>query len=137
MVSYGQPRRLNAFTVTLLILFLAGGYWLWRFFPAYFDAWTVDHVLKEAATSVYNVSRMREPERTQRLKEIADKARADAIKLGHVTDPDLNVELNLDGDKATVRAEYQVIVTHPYIHRTTTLRFVRTAQSNVKRVDWE
>jgi hypothetical protein len=137
MVSYGQPRRLNVLTGTLLLMALAVGYWFWRFFPAYFDGWNVDHVLREAATSIYRVVRVREPERSKRLKEIVDKAREDVVKLGHVTDPDPIVELNLDGDVATMRADYHVVITHPYTARTTTLHFVKSEKTSVKKVDWE
>ena len=60
--KYG-PKRLNAVTVGLLLFALAAGYWFWRFFPAYFDGWTVDHILKETAAAVYRANRLREPER--------------------------------------------------------------------------
>jgi hypothetical protein len=136
-MAYAQPRRLNAVTVVMLLMVAAAAYWFWRFFPAYFDAWNVDHVLREAVTSTYRVIRVREPERTKRLKEIVDKARADVIKQGEVTDPNLLVNLNLDGDKATMTADYHVVVTHFYISKTTTLHFLRTAITSVKKVEWE
>jgi hypothetical protein len=137
MVSYGQPRRLNAVTATMLLIVLAAAYWFWRFFPAYFDSWNVDHVLREAVTSTYNVVRMPEPQRTQRLKDIVDKARADVMKMGNVTDPDLTVDFNLDGDQAKMTADYHVVITHPYVKRTTTLHFVRSEKTSVKKVEWE
>lgn len=137
MVSYGQPRRFNILTATMLLVVLAVGYWFWRFFPAYFDGWNVDHVLREAVSSTYRVMRIREPERTKRLKEIVDKARADVIKMGNVTDPDLIVNLNLDGDKATMTADYHVVITHPHLTRITTLHFVKAETTSVKKVDWE
>jgi hypothetical protein len=137
MVTYGQPRRFNLLTGAMLLVVLAGAYWFWRFFPAYFDGWNVDHVLREAVTSTYRVVRIREPERGKRLKEIVDKARADVMKMGNVTDPNLLVNLNLDGDKATMTADYHVVITHPYTPRTTTLHFVKVEATSVKRVDWE
>lgn len=137
MATYAQPRRLNAVSAVLILIALAGAYWFWRFFPAYFDAWNVDHILRESVSMTYRLMKLREPERSKQLKELVDKARADIQKQGNVSDPDLIVGLNLDGDKATMSAEYHVIVTHPYVSRTTTLHFKRAETTNNKKVDWE
>ena len=135
---YGQgPRRLNAVSVVLVLIALAAGYWLWRFFPVYFDGWTVDHTLKEAASQTYSVAHVAEPGRTKQLKVIVDKAREDIVKLAHVDDPDLTVNLDLDGNDVAVTADYSVVVTHPGTHRTTTLHFHKREKANVKRVEWE
>jgi hypothetical protein len=135
---YGQgPRRLNAVSLFLVLIALAAGYWLWRFFPVYFDGWTVEHTLKDAASQTYRVARIAEPTRTQQLKAIVDKAREDIIKLGHVDDPDLTVNLELDGNDVAVTADYSVVVTHPGINKTTTVHFHKREKASVKRVEWE
>ena len=115
-VGYG-PRRINAVTVIMILWRAAAGYWVWRFFPAYFDGWTVDHLLKEAASSTYQLNRLNEPERTKQLKALVDKTRADIIKQGNVTDPDLVVNLDIDGDNVAVSADYSVVITHPVHHQ--------------------
>src|SRR5207245_2529873 len=61
MADYQQPRRLNAVSITLIFAALGAAYWFWRFFPAYFDGWTVDHILKEQAAAVYRTNRLVEP----------------------------------------------------------------------------
>jgi hypothetical protein len=137
MATYRQPRRLNIVTLTIMLFGAIAGYWMWRFFPVYFDAWTIDHVLKEAATSTYKISRLNEPEKSKELKALVDRTRAEVIKQGNVTDPDLTVNLDLDGNTVVVSAEYNVTVTHPYINKTTILRFKRTESANVKKVQWE
>lgn len=134
--KYG-PKRLNAVTVVLLLAALAIGYWFWRFFPAYFDGWTVDHILKETAAAVYRANRLREPERTTTLRELLDKARADIIKKANVTDPDLRVDLEIEEQMARVSAEYMVVVTHAGVSRTTTLHFKKKAEQNIKAVNWK
>jgi hypothetical protein len=137
MVDYKQPRRLNSVTIVLLIGMVAAGYWFWRFFPAYFDAWTVDHILKEAASKVYRANRMREPERTQELNGLLDKARSEMQHKASVNDPELLVNLDFDGNNATLTADYRVVITHPVISRTTLLHFVRRQTADIKTVSWE
>jgi hypothetical protein len=137
MVRYGQPRRLNAVTLTMLLGGLAAGYWLWRFFPAYFDGWSVDHLLKEAASRTYKLNRLQEPERTRELKALVDKTRSDIQRQANVTDPELLVSLDIDGDNVAVSADYHVVVTHPIVTRTTTLHFHKSESANIKKVNWE
>ncbi|MDB4970755.1 MAG: hypothetical protein JWN44_6444 [Myxococcales bacterium] len=137
MASYGQPRRLNALTAVMILCGLAAGYWMWRFFPAYFDGFTVDHVLRETASATYKLSRLGEPERSKQLKILLDKARIDIIKLGNVTDPELTVNLDLEGVNVTVSADYTVPITHPVINKTTMLHFHKVEIADVKKVQWE
>lgn len=136
MSNYG-PRRFNTVTMMMLLLALAAGYWVWRFFPAYFDGWSVDHLLKEAASKTYKLNQRQEPDRTKLLTELVDKTRADIAKQGNVTDPDLKVNLDIEGENVAVSADYSVIVTHPFINKTTTLHFHKSETANIKRVNWE
>jgi hypothetical protein len=137
MATYGQPRRLNSVTFMMILIGLAAGYCVWRFFPAYFDGWSVDHLLKEAASATYNLNRRQEPERTKELKALVDKTRADIIKQANVTDPDLAVNLDIDGSNVAVSADYSVVVTHPLTTHTTTLHFHKSESADIKKVNWE
>jgi hypothetical protein len=137
MADYQQPRRLNAVSITLIFAALGAAYWCWRFFPAYFDGWTVDHVLKESAAAVYRTNRLREPERSQELRVLVDKARADIIKKAGVNDPELVVNLDIEDTRATLSADYRVVITHPLISRTTLLHFVKKESADIKVVSWE
>lgn len=137
MATYGTPRRLNSVTMFMILLGLAAGYWIWRFFPAYFDGWSVDHLLKEAASKTYRLNRLQEPGRTKKLKELVDQTRADIIKQGNVTDPDLSVNLDIEGDKVAVSADYNVIVTHALTTHTTTVHFHKSETADIKKVNWE
>ena len=137
MATYGQPRRLNAVTFVMILMGLAAGYWVWRFFPAYFDGWNVDHVLKEAASKTYRLNRLSEPGRTRALKQLVDKTREDIAKQGSVTDPDLAVNLDIDGDKVSISAEYSVEITHPMTTKTTLLHFHKSEMADIKKVKWE
>jgi hypothetical protein len=139
MATYGQPRRLNAVTFVMILMGLAAGYWVWRFFPVYFDGWNVDHLLKEAASKTYRLNRMQEPERSKELKTLVDKTLAEIRKQGNVTDPELSVSLDVDpeGKNAAVTADYHVEITHPGITQTTILHFHKTESADIKKVKWE
>jgi hypothetical protein len=137
MATYGVPRRINAVTIVMIACALAGGYWLWRFFPAYFDAWSIDHILKEGATACYAADRLDEPARTRTLHEIVDKAKTNIIKRVGIHDPELEVNLNINEHKALMSADYSVVITHPGLSNTTTLRFHREKDADIKFVKWE
>jgi hypothetical protein len=138
MVTYGQPRRLNAVTITMILLALAAGYWMWRFFPAYFDGWTVDHILMEAASSTYRINRYQEPGRTKALTDLVEETRKKIQQQANITDPDLDVSVDIpeNGEDCAMTATYSVVVTHPFGHYTTTLHMKRTAHADIKRVKW-
>jgi len=136
-VSYAKPSRFNSVTITLLLLAIAGGYWMWRFFPAYFDAWSVDHLLKEASSTMYRLNRLKEPLRTTEMKKSLDKLRVDIMKKGNVTDPDLDVQLEIDGNLATVTATYQLTVVLAPSNKKVVLHMNRRETANVKAVNWD
>jgi hypothetical protein len=137
MPTYGTPRRINAVSVTLFLLVVAGGYWFWRFFPVYFDAWSVDHILKEAASQTYQANRLTESQRMEQLKQIVDTARSKIVKQVEIKDPELTVNLNIDGDKATMTADYTVKVTHVVIDKITRMHMHREETANIKFVKWD
>jgi hypothetical protein len=136
-VEYGKPRRLNSVSVTMILIALAGGYWMWRFFPAYFDGWTVDHILKESASEVYRANRLNEPERTTELTSIVNKAKQHIREQTSITDPDLTVTMNILENDASMSAEYLMVITHPVTSKTTTLHFSKREHANIKKVDWD
>lgn len=136
-VEYGQPRRLNAVSLTMLLMFAAFAYAVWRFFPHWFDAWTVDHTLKVKASEVYNVNRLGEPDRTNALIAIVEKAKAEIRTKAGINDPELTVSMRLEGDKALLVAEYDVVVTHALVSKTTRVHFKRQGDANIKTVDWD
>jgi len=136
-MAYGAPRRLNAVSVTLLILGAAAAYWFWRFFPSYFDAWSVDHILKDAASQTYHANRLTDSQRMEQLKKIVDDARGKIVKQVGIRDPELTVDLNIEGDKALMTADYSVTVTHPGVSYVTHLHFHREETANIKFVKWD
>lgn len=137
MARYRQPRRLNLVSSFMLLSLLVLVYVAWCFGPVYLNAWTVDHLLTEAASSTYRISHYAEPERSQGLKQLLDQTRAAIQTQAQVTDPDLALNLDLDGDLATVSADYSVVVPLQFTARSRRLQFHRQARANIKTVKWE
>lgn len=139
-VKYGQPRRINAFSVTLLLGFLAFVYLAWRFGPVYLDAWSVDHSLKEGATEVYRMFRLPEDTRINLQNELVERIVKDIRKKAGITDPELEVSLDVDEETqtATMTATYHVIVSDPLsLLPPADLHMVREQTMSLKKVEWE
>src|SRR4029079_8125117 len=97
MGNYRQPRRLNLVSGIMLLALAAAGYWMWVFFPFYWDAWTVDHELREAVASLYQLSLLTEPGRSTEMRKVLKIVQAKCIKLANIKDPDFDVALDLEG----------------------------------------
>jgi hypothetical protein len=136
-LAYKTPRRLNSVSIAMMILFAAAGYWMWVFFPVYWDAWTVDHQLREAAALCYKINRYAEPGRSIELRKLLKKVQGDAINLAHITDPDFDVTLEIEGDNLFLHAIYKVVVRHPVGNFVTNLTMNRTEKANIKQVSWD
>ena len=129
------PRRFNLFTVFLLFLFVAGGYWTWQFFPHYFRGWQVDHGLADGASRSYKLSRMREPLQSTSKAQLIEEMRKKVVELG-ITDAEMTVGLDFEGQQVTASCDYTVVVNHPVADKVTVLTMHRTAVGDLKRVDW-
>jgi len=136
-VAYRTPKRINAVSVAMMLLVAAAAYWMWVFFPVYWDAWTVDHQLRETAALCYRVNRYAEPGRTIELRKLLKKAQEDSIRLAHITDPEFDVSLEIEGDNLFLHAIYKVTVRHPVGNFVTTLNMNRTEKANIKQVSWD
>ena len=136
-MAYRQPKKLNVVTGMMLLAVAAAAYWMWIFFPFYWDAWTVDHQLREAAAQCYKINVQTEPSRSIELRKLLKKVQADSIRLAHITDPDFDVALEIDGTNLFLNADYKVEVRHPVGHIVTIVKMHRTQKADIKRVQWD
>ena len=133
-VPYG-PRRLNSFTIGMVLVMAVVGYGFWLFFPVYWDSLTVEHLASEAAAAVYKINNFNEPERTNGLTALLENTKAQVVEV--VKDPDTLINLDITNDKVVLSAEYNVVVVHPWFNKKTHLHFRKTANADIKKVKWE
>ena len=136
-MAYRQPRRFNAVSLFMFLLVAGAAYWLWLFFPVYWDAWTVDHCLHEGAAAMYQANRITEPDRSKEMRKILQKVQADCIRLAHINDPTFDVALELGGDWASLTGDYSVPVRHPIGNWVTIVHLHRVEKANIKQVHWD
>jgi hypothetical protein len=138
-MQYAQPRLLNSVSITMLIIALCGGYWGWRFFPSYWDSWTVDHHLQEGAASVYGLIGAQAPNENNEssLKDLVDTTRKKILEAVPIADPNFAVNLDVKpGVGATMTADYDVYIEHPLIEKKTKIHFHRVGEADLKQVKW-
>src|SRR5437870_12563135 len=123
------PRRLNFVTLLLFCGFAAGGYWMWKFFPAWYTAWQVDSALADGAARTYQSAHLVEPNRSDMVREIERATRDRVVALG-VDDPELALSLRVVERTAVASCDYTVVVQHPLVNKQSVMRFHRTAQAD-------
>jgi hypothetical protein len=136
-VGYRQPRRINTVTIVMILVLGAAAYWMWVFFPTYWDAWTVDHELREGASALYKLNNLAEPQRQIEMRKVLKDVQSRAIKRANITDPEFDVEMEIEGDLLILTATYEVKIKHPVGNWITTLKMNRVQKANVKRVNWD
>jgi len=125
------PSSFNLFS--LLLLAVVGGsiYSTWKVFPVYWQAWEVDRVLADGASRAYPVSRLRElGPRADATRQLVAALRREVGEKG-VSDPEMDVGLNFDGDRVDLTCDYRAIITHPLVERYSVLRMHRAASGSL------
>lgn len=124
------PSSFNRVTVLLLLVAAVAGYATWKFFPVYWTALQVDHVLSDGASRAYAVSRIKGYEQSRAKEKLIADLRREIVTLG-VTDPEMTVGLELAPDRAFVTCDYRAVVIHPVGQRYTVITQHRSASGSL------
>lgn len=124
------PSSLNLVTLLLVLAAATCGYAAWKFFPVYFVAWQVDHVLAEGASRAYVVNRLKGSEQAKAKEKLITQLRTEVVRLG-VTDPEMSLGLALGSDQAFVTCDYRAVVIHPVANRYTVMTMHRVASGSL------
>ena len=127
-----RPRSLNFVSFLLALALAASVYGAAKFAPVY--------VLRSKAASIvsdamFRYFRFAHHEALGRVREEAalrDEVVAQLRNAG-VDDPDLAVSFSRSSSDIGVRADYTVVVQHPWVNRRTVLRFHPEARTSTER----
>ena len=125
------PSSFNFFTLVFLAVVGGSIYATWKVFPVYWQAWEVDRVLADGANRAYPVSRLKElGPRADATRQLVANLRREIAERG-VSDPEMEVVLNFDGDRVDLTCDYRAIITHPLVERYSVLRMHRTVSGSL------
>ena len=123
-----KPRSINLVSIGLVLLLAAGVYAGWKFIPVYYQAWKVDEILSELKNEASDLrtSTLSGASAGEFAAGICDRAVQRIHELGIIDQPDFPVRVEFSAGYADLIAHYRVVVTHPLVHKTTTIDFART-----------
>ena len=125
------PSAWNVVTLLLVLGALTAGYIGWKFFPVYWTAWQVDHVLSDGAARAYSMTRLRSPLEQAKTKEALVRAlRSEVVALG-VPDPEMRLTLEIVDQRAELSCDYRAVVLYPVGDRFTMLPMHRAVSATV------
>src|SRR4051812_20824986 len=129
------PKSFNIVSLLLLLGVAGAGYWVWKYFPRYFEAFQVDHIIADGASRSYKIRQMREPMQTRHKEALIEEMRKKIVELG-VQDPEMTVEIEFEDETVTVTCDYSTTVQHALKDKITVLSMHRVSTKDIKKVDW-
>lgn len=130
--EYKKPHALNAVSIGLVLLLMAGGYWLYCFGPAYLGWRRSVNIVTETAHKFYKLRTLEQSVKAQETNRLVSQARADIVNILGFDDPELTVKMLLDetAKKVNVVAEYNHIVTLHGLNKQRILHFRAVGESD-------
>ena len=132
---YKQPRRINAVSISLLLIVCAGGWVGYSAWPIISVNANVKNELGEALPRVYKANLLPEPTSTDAITRVHDELMSKMKKLG-VDDPKVEVIISRSKEKVSVEARYTAILTLQGIDKTRPLTMSPKVETDAARVDW-
>lgn len=123
MKGYKQPRKFNVVSFLLIVAAIAIVYCLFQFGPPYWRKWKVKEVLSNNAARLYPKRMLIVAGTAAALVEETRKRTADDLRSAGVKDPGLRVNISVANGEIVVSADYRERIRHPFVGKTTTLRF--------------
>lgn len=136
MDSHSGPSSFNFVTFLLLVAAAAATYWVWLYFPHYYNAVKVKDELAKEANQVYKMNIVREPDRTLELRKIVETTKNNVRTITGTLDPNLEIELDLDGDDANLSADWTMEI-HHLGNKVSRLHFHRMYKFDLKLIQWD
>jgi hypothetical protein len=123
MKGYKKPRRFNLVSFLLIVAAIAAIYCVFQFGPPYWRKWKVKEVLSNNASRLYPKRLLVVAGTANELVEEIRKRTADDLRSAGVEDPGLRVNITVANGQIVVSADYRERIRHPFVGKSTTLRF--------------
>jgi hypothetical protein len=133
--EYRKPGKINAVSITLLLIVSAIAYVIYSLWPVVTLRLRVKSELEDTLPNLYRVNLR--PEDYARV-EIARMKKDLTAKLPKIGVKDKNLELVFERGKkrVAIEARFSTTVTFPVLNKTRTFRLSPRAETDAARVDW-
>jgi hypothetical protein len=109
--NFKKPSSVNFVSVLMLLAVLAGGYWVWKYGPVYYNRFKVDEILREGAVEATGLRRMTDAAQQQLQAKIVGTV-IERVGGRGITVEDNGLQVYFSDDIRTLHADYYVIVKH-------------------------
>jgi hypothetical protein len=128
MAHYQQPRRFNWVSVPFYAALIALVYCGIKFAPPYYRNMKVDEAVRSAVNEYWSLTRgSRTYDAPEELRERFERQ----IRQLGVDDPKAEFTFERDAENLRVTVRYEVVVSHWFTTRTTTMRFSPTVVTSI------
>jgi hypothetical protein len=132
---YKQPRRINAVSISLLLMVAGVGWIGYSAWPIISVNANVKNELGEALPRVYKANLLPEPTSTELITRIHDDLMGKMKKLG-VDDPKVEVIISRSKEKVSIETRYTAILALQGTEKTRPLTMSPKVETDAARVDW-
>ncbi len=131
MAKINKPSRINAVSVTVVLIILAIGYSLVQFGPAYLRKWEVRSSLDGFLMEYYQKRHVDDQHLGKFLDDLTERAEDKLYAIG-IDDKELTVDFDRQGPTLMATTSYEEVIRHPLINKVTRLRYHIVRKKSVK-----
>ena len=135
MSDYKKPRGLNAVSILLYLGAAAAIYWGVQYGPPHYRKWKAKGILGDSTAAYYAQRRMEGAAEGEFLANLRRRTESKFRELG-VTDPNLRIQFTKSATHVGASAEYQELVKHPLVNKTSVLLFNPTVSMEITQSPW-
>jgi len=133
--EYRKPKKINAVSITLLLIASAIAYVIYSMWPVVTLRLRVKSELEDILPNFYRVNLRPEDYARTEIARMKKELLAKLPKIG-VKDKNLEVVFDRGKKRVGIEARFSTTVTFPVLNKTRTFRLTPRAETDAARVDW-
>jgi|GEM_PF-3748509 hypothetical protein len=122
MAKIEKPSRINAVSVTVVLIILGLAYTGVQFGPGYLRKWEARSSLDGFLMEYYRKRHVDDKHLDKFLEDLSERAEDKLYQIG-IDDQDLIVDFDRQGDTLIATTSYEEVVRHPLINKVTRIRY--------------